>query len=112
MVSFSTHAHFTNRYIRCTLIYGDCSFLLSPLAVKRDIAVTILLRCIYMRVCMHACLRMSIRVCLGHNSYIHEWISKLFYTVFVLGEEKCNLKHCLGRLKVKVTLEGQMLKWS
>ena len=23
MVSFSTFAHFTNRYIRCTLIYGD-----------------------------------------------------------------------------------------
>ena len=30
-------------------------FLLSPLAVKRDIAVTILLRCMCMRVCMHAC---------------------------------------------------------
>ena len=31
-------------------------FLLSPLAVKRDIAVTILLRCMCVRVaCMHAC---------------------------------------------------------
>ena len=47
------------------------SFLLSPLAVKRDIAVTILLRCMCVRVCVHACLRMSIQVCLGHNSYIY-----------------------------------------
>ena len=47
--------------------YG--SFLSSPLAVKRDIAVTILLRCMCVRVCMHACVRMSVRICLGHNSY-------------------------------------------
>ena len=49
---------------------------------------------------------MSIRICLGHNSYIHAWISKLFDTVVVLGEEeKCHLKHFLCRLKVKVTLK-------
>ena len=58
--------------------------------------------------CMHACLRMSIRICLGYNSYIYAWISKLFYTVFVLGEEKCHLKHFLGRLKVKVTHKGHI----
>ena len=79
-------------------------FLLSPLAVKRDIAVTILLRCMCMRVCMYACLRMSIRICLGHNSYIYAWTSKLFDTVVVL----------FGRLKVKVTLEGHIyeLLWA
>ena len=80
-----------------------CSFLLSPLAVKQDIAVTILLRGMCVRVCMHACLRMSIRICLGHYSYISAWISKLFDTVVVLDEEECHLKHSLGRLKVKVT---------
>ena len=48
-----------------------CSFLSSPLAVKRDIAVTILLRCMCVRVCMHACVRMSVRRCLGHNSFIY-----------------------------------------
>ena len=64
-----------------------CSSLLSPLVVKRDIAVTILLRCMCVRVCMHACLRMSIRICLGHNSYINAWISKVFNTVFVLEEK-------------------------
>ena len=83
-------------------------FLLSPLAVKRDVAVNILLRCMCMRVCMHACFCMSIRIYLGHNSYIYAWISKLFNTVVVLGEEKCHLKHFLGRLKVKVTLKGQV----
>ena len=62
-------------------------FLSSPLAVKRDIAVTILLRCICVRVCMHACVRMSVRICLGHNSTIYAWISKLFNTDFVLEEE-------------------------
>ena len=64
-----------------------CSFLLSPLAVKRDIAATILLRCMCVRVCMHACLRMSIRICPGHNFCIYACISKLFNTVFVLEEE-------------------------
>ena len=67
-----------------------------------------------MRVCMHACLRMSIRICLGHNSSISAWISKLFDTVVVLGEEKCQLKHFSGRLKVKVTPEGHIneLLWA
>ena len=52
--------------------------------------------------------RASVRICPGHNSYICAWISKLFDTVVVLGEEKCCLKHFLGRLKVKVTLEGHI----
>ena len=88
--------------------FAQVFFLFSPLAVKRDIAVTILLRCMCVRVCMHACLCMSIRICLGHNSYIYAWISKLFNTIVVLGEEKCHLKHFLGRLKVMITLEGHI----
>ena len=52
--------------------------------------------------------RASVRICPGHDSYIHAWISKLFDTIVVLGEEKCHLKHFLGRLKVKVTLEGHI----
>ena len=32
----------------------------------------------------------------------------LFDIVVVLEEEKCHLKHFLGRLKVKVTLEGHI----
>ena len=52
--------------------------------------------------------RASVRICLGHNSYIYAWISILFDTLFVLEEEKCLLKHFLGRLKVKVTLEGHI----
>ena len=46
----------------------------------------------------------SIRICLGHNSYIYAWISKLFDAVVVLEEVKCHLKQVLGRLKVKVIL--------
>ena len=30
--------------------------------------------------------------CPGHNSYIYAWISKLFYIVVFLEEEKCHLK--------------------
>ena len=46
------------------------------------------------------------RLCLDHNSYIYGWISKLYDTVVVLEEDKCHFKHFLGRLKVKVTVEG------
>ena len=49
--------------------------------------------------------RASVRICPGQNSYIYAWISNLFDTVVVLEEEKCHLKHFLGRLKVKVTFE-------
>ena len=63
----------------------------SPLAVKRDIAVTVLVRCMC--------------VCPGHNSYIYAWISKLFGTVVVLEKKKCHFKNFIGKLKVKVTLE-------
>ena len=48
--------------------------------------------------------RASVRICLGHNSYIYAWISKLFDTVVVLGKEKCCLNHFLGRFKVKVKI--------
>ena len=61
-----------------------------------------------MHVCMHACVRMSVWICLGHNSFNYAWISKLFNTVFVLDEGKCHLKYFLGRLKVKVTVEGHI----
>ena len=76
----------------------------SLLAGKRDIALTILLRC----KCLYVCMHVSVQICPGHNSYIYAWISKLFDTVVVLEEEKCQLKHFLGRLKVKVTLEGHI----
>ena len=52
--------------------------------------------------------RASVRICLGHNSYIYAWISKLFETVVVLEEEKCHLEIFLSRLNVKVTLEGHI----
>ena len=54
--------------------------------------------------CMHACL--SVWICPGHNSYIYACISKLFDKCCLLGGEV--LKHFLGRLKVKVTLEGHI----
>ena len=58
--------------------------------------------------------RASVRICPGHNSYIYAWFSNLFDTAVVLEEEKCHLKHFLGRLKVKVTLEGHIneLLWA
>ena len=38
-----------------------CSFLSSPHAEKRDIAVTVLPRCMCVRVCMHTCLPAYVR---------------------------------------------------
>ena len=58
--------------------------------------------------CVCACMHVSIPICLGHNSYIYAWISKLFDTVVFLEEEECHLELFLGRLKVKVTLEGHI----
>ena len=52
--------------------------------VNRDVVVTILLWC--------ECVHLSVRICPGHNSYIYEFILKLFDTVVVLEEEKCRLK--------------------
>ena len=42
--------------------------------------------------CSLRCMCVS-RLCLGHNSYIYAWISKLFDIVMVLEEEQCHLKH-------------------
>ena len=64
-------------------------FLSSPLVGKRDIVVTILVRCM--------CVRLS-----DLPLYNNAWISKQFGPVVAL-EKKCHLKHSLGRLKVKVT---------
>ena len=47
-------------------------------------------------------------VCPDCKSYIYAWISNLFVTAVVLEEEKCHLKQFLGRLKVRVTLEGHI----
>ena len=71
-------------------------FLSCPLAVKRDITVTI--RCISVRA--------YVRICTGHNSYFYGWISKLFDTVVVLEKEKYHLKHFSGLVKAKVSLGG------
>ena len=61
--------------------------------------------------CVHcARVRASVGICPGQNSYMYAWISKLFDTVVLLGEEKCHLKHFLDRLKVKVTFEGHINK--
>ena len=57
----------------------------SPLAVKQDIAVTIFVRCMCMRVCM----RLSVKICPGHT-FMHGFQNNL--AVVVLEEEKCHLK--------------------
>ena len=85
-----------------------CSILSSPLAVKRNIDVTILLRCMCVRVCMHACVRISVQIWLGHNSFIYAWISKLFNS-FCSWRGVVSFKTFLGRLKV--TLEGHIYEF-
>ena len=74
---------------------GHLPFLMSPLAGKQDIVVTIFVWCM--------CVRPSVRICLDHNLYNNSWISKQLGTLVALEEEKCHLKHFLDRLKVKLT---------
>ena len=69
--------------------YIIISFLSSPLPGKRDIVVTIFVRCM----CVHPCVCVSVRICPDHNLYNNAWISKQFGTVVALKEEKCHLKH-------------------
>ena len=64
-------------------------FLSSPLASKRDIVVTILVRCM----CMRPCIRASVRICPDYNLYNNAWISKQFGIVVALEKEKCHLKY-------------------
>ena len=59
-------------------------FLLSPLAVKRDIAVTILLRCMCVHVCMHAFLA-YVHPDFSGSQLLHLCIDfKIFNTVLFL----------------------------
>ena len=74
----------------CDLVGRETSvFLSSPLASKRDIVVTIFVRCMCIRLCISA----SVRIWPDHNLYNNAWISKQFGTVVALEEEKCYLKH-------------------
>ena len=59
-------------------------------------------------------MRASVRpwICPDHNLYTIASISKQFGTVVALQEEKCHLKHFLGRLTVKVTGVKYRSKWS
>ena len=65
----------------CTLFE---SFLSSPLAGKRDLVVTIFVRCM----CVRPCVRRS-----GFVRTITCTIMHGFGTVVALEEEKCHLKH-------------------
>ena len=63
-----------------------CLLLLSSLlVVKGDIAVTILLRCS----CVHVCVRPD----LSGPQLLHLWMYFKIDTVVVFEEEKCHLKH-------------------
>ena len=52
------------------------------------------------------------RACLGHNLYIYTGIQKNFAQLLSLRMRSAVQNIYLHRLKVKVTLEGQMIKWS
>ena len=68
------------------------TFLSTPLPGKRDIVVTILVRCMCVHPCIRASVRASVRICPDHYLYNYAWISKQFGTVIAF-EEKCHLKH-------------------
>ena len=49
--------------------------------------------------------------CPGQNFYIYAWISKSFKQMFSLRSSGAIWNIGSGRLKGKVTLQGQMMKW-
>ena len=77
-----------------------CYFLLSPLAVKREIAVTIFLRCMCVRVCMHA-----LHACECPSGF--DWVITL---IFMHGFQNYLTQFLL--LRRSSVIEGQMTKWS
>ena len=56
---------------------------------------------------MHA----TVLVCPGHNLYICAWISNNLALLFSLRSRNA-INTCSGKLKVKVKIEGQVMKWS
>ena len=50
--------------------------------------------------------------CLGHNWYIMHGFQNNFAQLLSLRRRSAAQNICLRRLKVKVTLEGQVIKWS
>ena len=94
MVMKRAHETTANNFFKIITI-----LLSSLLAGKRDIVVTILVWCM----CVRPCICASVRICPDHNLYNNAWISNQYGTVVALEEEKCLLKHFIGRLKVKVT---------
>ena len=64
-------------------------FVFLILAGKRNLVVTVLVRCKSVR----QCIRASVQICPDHNLNNNAWISKQFGTVVALEEEKCHLKH-------------------
>ena len=82
-----------NVFFRRLIVVNIYQFLSSPLAGKRDIVVTIFVRCMCVRPCVSASMCASVRICPDHNLYNNAWPSKQFGTVVALREKKCHLKH-------------------
>ena len=86
-------------------------YIQNPSQTKAHMLIFVELACGY-NFCKVLCVCASVLICPGHNFDMYAWISKLFGTVVLLEEGKCHLKHFWGGLTVKVTLEGQVIKWS
>ena len=55
---------------------------------------------------------MCVHACVGHNFSLVDGFQNNLAQLFFLRSSSAFWNICLGRLKVKVTHEGQMIKWS
>ena len=87
-------------------------FLSSPIGVSETHSCYNFIS-VYVRVCVvHAlCTRASVRICSGHNStFVHGFQNNLA-KLFSQRSSSAIRNICSSSLEVKVTLEGQMIKW-
>ena len=54
----------------------------------------------------------NVCACVGHNFSLVDGFQNNLAQLFFLRSSSAFWNICLGRLKVKVTHEGQMIKWS
>ena len=70
--------------------------------------VTISFQCMCVRA---LCMCASVRICSGHNSTFVNGFQNNLAKLFSQRSSSAIRNICSGRLEVKVTLEGQMIKW-
>ena len=84
------------------------NFFVEPTCGERDIVVTMRVLCMCLCACLCACMHPSVWICPDHNLYYCGWIQNDLTQLFSITCRCAIWNIHSGRLKVKVTLEGQI----